>query len=78
MPLPLVQAYSTMLPQLQAEESLRFTMAIAVGNGTLKKGESRRILRAWDREAGRGQQTTRVTTAKEITAKLESVGFTRG
>ena len=75
---PLVQAFALMLPRLQAEESLRFITAIAVGGGHLKRQESRRVLRQLTRQVGRTESTSRITTAKDIGFALESVGLSRG
>jgi hypothetical protein len=35
------------LPKLQAEDALYLSTIVAVGNGTLKKGEGDKILREW-------------------------------
>lgn len=47
-----VNTYLEELPRLIAEENLRWADIIGIGNGLLKKHESRRILKAW-REAAR-------------------------
>ena len=41
-----------MQPQLQATENLRVAQIIGVGTGSLKKGESRKVLNQWNRQAG--------------------------
>jgi len=41
-----------MLPRLMAEDALVMTKAVAVGNGTLEGDEGKKILKAWEEQAG--------------------------
>lgn len=79
MPGPLFEAYAEMLPRLQAEDAIRMVTAVAIGAGKAKKAEARRIMRDWNRTAGRGRESaTRITTMKGAAAALEAMGLTRG
>ena len=66
-----------MLPRLMAEETLDLITAISVGNGTLKKNDSRRIMNAYRRDA-RSASGPKVQTIKEAGQMLELVGITKG
>ncbi|MEE8466652.1 MAG: hypothetical protein V3S68_09260 [Dehalococcoidia bacterium] len=72
MPMKLLWAYSKMLPRLQAEEAMQMSTIIAMGGGKLKKGQSRRIMAAWQRTAHR--HIKRVQTAEEVRTMLTGIG----
>ena len=48
-----IEAYAAELPKLEAHESLRRMTEIAVGTGSVKPEESRRIVRSWEGQADR-------------------------
>jgi hypothetical protein len=48
----LLNAYSAMLPRLQAAENLRAAQIVAVGTGSMKKHDSQALLGQWNRQAG--------------------------
>ena len=72
MPMKVLMAYARMLPRLQAEEAMQMATVIAMGGGKLKKGQSRRIMAAWQRTANR--HVKRVQTAEEVRAMLTGIG----
>jgi putative NADH-flavin reductase len=49
---PLLQAYVRELPKLEARDSLRRVTEIALGTGSLKADEQRRVLTEWELAAG--------------------------
>lgn len=64
-----------MLPVLQAEESMRLTTAIAVGTGSLKKEESQRIMREWQRHSGGQGRGRRQITMEQRMHMVEAMGI---
>ena len=50
-PLAVVQAYVEMLDGLHAEEAMNASTAVAVGTGSLKKGQGRSQWSRWERAA---------------------------
>lgn len=48
----LLNAFSAMLPQLQAAENLRAAQIVGVGTGSMKKHDSRALLSQWSRQMG--------------------------
>ena len=46
-----IGSFATMMPKLEARESLRRAAEIAVGSGVLKPARARRIIREWQRMA---------------------------
>lgn len=52
----LLNAYSVMLPRLQAAENIRAVQTVGVGMGAMKKHDSRMLLSQWSRQAGAGKQ----------------------
>lgn len=59
------------LPGLQAREAMQTATAVAVGSGSLKKGEAQRVVREWRRLAGRGKRST----AKATPSMLAGMGI---
>ena len=49
----LIEAYVAEIPKLEAYESLRRMTEIAVGTGSVKPEESRRIVRSWEGQVDR-------------------------
>lgn len=75
MPLPLLDAYAVNLPRLAAEESLTAAERIAVGTGSLRKGEGRRIAHAWQRAADQRAPVIRPKGAAEYAAHMAAMGI---
>jgi len=75
MPTPVLNAYAEQLPRLSAEESLLAANRIAVGSGTLKKGEGRRIASSWQRLVGEQRVTVRSTGPAEYAAHMAALGI---
>lgn len=64
------------IPRLQAEESLMRASEIAVGTGSLKKGEARRIVDAWQKTAGSARRSAiKPKSAAEMQMRLASLGI---
>lgn len=80
MPLRLLRAYADMLSRLQAEETLQMATAAALGAGSLRQHEARRLLAALQRQArggGRSAPRQRVPVARsaqEAAALLRLAG----
>lgn len=51
MPIPLLQAHLTMLPRLEAEESIVAAERMAVGSGSMKPAPRRDVVAGWRRAA---------------------------
>ena len=80
MPTPLLNAYIEMLPRLQAEENISAVTVAALGSGSVKQAEARRITRSWEASA-RSHGAPRAqpaSTAKEMIVAFEAAGLTRG
>ena len=55
-----------MMPVLQAEEAMQWATILAVGTGSLKKGEATRITREWRRRTHRpGSRPQRTPPTRE-------------
>jgi len=50
----LLQAFVQRLTGIEAAESLRHVTEVAIGSGTVKKGDSDRVIGEWQRDAERG------------------------
>ena len=74
MPTPLLNAYSAQLPRLRAEESLLAAERTAVGTGSLKKGEGRRILAGWQRQTDQRPPVVRPRTREQYRAHMAGLG----
>ena len=75
--LPLLPAYSAMMPVLRARESLARIFEIAVGTGSVKKSFARRViteLRFDAKKHSRREKPIRPATKEEHHAILASVG----
>jgi hypothetical protein len=55
-----------MLVPLTAEESMLAATRGAVGSGALKQQESQRILTAWERQAGRHEESKAETVRPDL------------
>jgi hypothetical protein len=75
MPTPILNAYAEQLPRLSAEESLLFANRIAVGTGSLNKGEGRRIASGWQRIAGEHRAVVRSKGPGEYAAHMAALGI---
>ena len=78
MPTPLLNAYIEMLPRLQAEESIAAVTVAALGSGSVKQSEARRVTRSWEATARSKRVAQPASTAKEMIAAFEAAGLTRG
>lgn len=65
----LLNAYSVMLPQLQAGENIRGAQIVGVGTGSMKKHDSRKLLGEWSRQMGTG---TRLKAGKPGSREFEA------
>jgi hypothetical protein len=75
MPTPLLNAYAEQLPRLSAEESLLAANRIAVGTGSLRKGEGRRIAAGWQRAMGQRVPSVRPKGPGEYAAHMAGLGI---
>lgn len=64
-PLPLLTCFITMLPRLQALESLRRSAEAALGSGAMKKENARSLSREW-RKAAQPNKRARKATPKDL------------
>lgn len=71
-PFALIRACVTMLPRLQAEESIRATQHVAVGTGSLERGDSQRITDRW---AAAAQPNGRRPPRQTNPATLAAIGI---
>jgi len=75
LPVPELNAFSTMLPILQAREHIGLSDVIAVGTGSLKKETAQGIMRDWKLAAN---ARARAETVKRSPAILGSMGIKVG
>lgn len=75
MPTPILNAYAEQLPRLSAEESLTDATRIAVGSGSLKKGEGHRIQQGWHRVAQQAAPVVRSKGPGEYAAHMAGLGI---
>jgi len=75
MPTPILNAYAEQLPRLSAEESLMAATRTAVGTGSLKKGEGRRITAGWTRGTDQPRLAMRPKGPAEYEAHLAAMGI---
>lgn len=75
MPTLLLNAYATRLPRLSAEESLMAAQRIAVGTGSLQKGDGRRIAEGWQRMAAQHRPVVRPTDEAMYAAQMAGLGI---
>ncbi len=77
MPFPILHAYARAQPMIEARESLRRASEMAVGSGSLKPQQSRRIVREWQ-DAARGSSGSwmlRPEDAGQMRATLSTAGI---
>lgn len=72
-----IGSFATMMPKLEARESLRRAAEIAVGSGVLKPARARRIIREWQRMARTRHHRAGVKakTADEHRSLLAGIGI---
>lgn len=75
MPTPILNAYAEQLPRLSAEESLLSANRIAVGTGSLKKGEGRRVVAGWSRQVDDRRSVVRPKGPSEYAAHMAAMGI---
>lgn len=75
MPTALLNAFVEQLPHLRAEESLRAAQEVAAGAGHLRRGERRRILQGWQREARQRVHVLRATSADGYAGQMAISGI---
>lgn len=73
MPTAVLRALGEMIPQLQAEASLRHVAEIAAGSGSLKPDAHRALLRDWEATANSGGP--RLSTRDEAMLAAAAMGF---
>ena len=67
----MVRRYAERMPQLQAQEALRLSAAMALGSGTMKKGAAQSLRSEWMKAAREGRERV---TEKEP-QKLAAMGI---
>lgn len=73
---PLLNAYMSMLPRLQAEEDMRAVNVVAAGTGSLRDSDRRTYLADLRRAATSGLRRSEKPTRKDLAAigiKVEEV-----
>lgn len=75
MPTPLLNAYAEMLPRLIAEESLLTSERVAVGSGSLKRGQGRQIAQGWMRQTDRPRDVIRPKSKEMYHAQMAMAGI---
>lgn len=75
MPTAMLTAYAEQLPRISAEESLLFAERVAVGTGSLKKGEGRRVASRWTKLADQRRPVFRPSTPEVYRAQMSSLGI---
>ena len=67
MPHWLLESYMENMPKIEARESLSMATAVSVGTGSMKKQQSKEIVRRWERSAGRSN-TVRGLSSADVAA----------
>lgn len=75
MPPALLNAYIAALPRLTAEESLLAAERVAVGTGSLRRGQARRVAQAWQRATDQQTPRVRARGAAEYAAQMAGMGI---
>lgn len=75
MPVPLLSAYIDNLPRLTAEESLVAAERIAVGTGSLRKGQGKQIAGQWQRATGQTRQVLKPSSKEAYRAQMAMAGI---
>ena len=73
----LLDIYSEAVTRIQARESLRLANADALGSGTMKKSDARKLGNQLQREAGRGRKAVRGLGYREVAA-MHGIGVIDG
>ena len=75
MPVPLLNAYAENLSRLTAEESLVAAERVAVGTGSLKKGQGKRIAGQWSRRADQTRHVLKPSSKEAYAAQMAMSGI---
>jgi len=75
MPSPLLNAYAEQLPRIMAEESLLAAQVVAVGAGTLRRGDRSRTIHAWERQADQPRVVVRPQGRAMYDAQMAQAGI---
>jgi len=75
MPYGVASVLLEMIPKLQARENLNAATVAAVYSGNIKKEDTRRIMRSWERSTGYKRKATRPKTREEFIAGLKARGI---
>ena len=78
MPIAVLRSFAEAMPGIEARESLRRVSEIAVGNGSLRPQQARRIIRDWQREAAHSYsapEAHRPASADQMRAMLSTAGI---
>lgn len=79
MPRPVLVAFAEELPRVQAGEMLRQSGVIALGTGSLKKGDARKLRRTLERLiAGRKRQPADLRRLEAAGIRVERRGASHG
>ncbi len=61
------------MPKIKARESLSMATAVAVGSGSVKKHQAKKIIDRWERRAGRSDIVRGLSTAD--VAAMHGIGI---
>ena len=75
MPVPLLSAYIESLSRLTAEESLVAAERVAVGTGSLKRGQGKQIAGQWSRATGQTRHVLRPSSKEAYRAQMAMAGI---
>jgi hypothetical protein len=64
-----------MISKLEAREALDFSSSVALGSGTLKKGDATRLRQALERQVQQGTSRRRKATRKALPMDLLKMGI---
>ncbi len=64
--MPLLTAFSTMLPRLQAEESLRRVAELHAALPEAARSDREHIIRTWQRQADMGREAEKATPEEHM------------
>lgn len=74
MPMPLLSAYTEMLPRLQAEESLRRISELHAATPEVAQRDRERIINRWRKQAAPEQETVKLSP-DELAVRLALAGI---
>jgi len=64
----IVRRYAERMPQLQAQEALRMSAAVALGSGTMKKGAAQSLRAEWMKAAREGRERVSAKDPQKLAA----------